>query len=195
MSRVIKTLRTPNELADAGLVARNGMDLARVAERYAVAITPAMVDLIDRNDADDPIARQFVPDVRELEQRPEERADPIGDIEHEAGAGRRASLSRSRAAEADARVSGVLPVLLPARDGGAGWRGADGRGVGHGHRLHRAQRSHVRSHHDGRRSADAGAAPHSRDHAAAFGDRACARAALALSRAGGRSGAGDAGAC
>jgi lysine 2,3-aminomutase len=84
MSRVIKTLRTPNELADAGLVARNGMDLARVAERYAVAITPAMVDLIDRNDADDPIARQFVPDVRELDRRPEERADPIGDIEHEA---------------------------------------------------------------------------------------------------------------
>ena len=38
-----------------------------------------MVQLIDRADADDPIARQFVPDARELQQLPQERADPLGE--------------------------------------------------------------------------------------------------------------------
>ena len=38
-----------------------------------------LADLIDRTDPHDPIARQFVPDARELEARPQELADPIGD--------------------------------------------------------------------------------------------------------------------
>jgi lysine 2,3-aminomutase len=54
--------------------------LARVAARYAVAITPAMEALID--DDDDPIALQFQPDPRELLTAPDERADPIGDAAH-----------------------------------------------------------------------------------------------------------------
>lgn len=53
-----------------------------VARRYAVAITPAMEALIDPADPDDPIARQFRPDVRELDTTPEELADPIGDDPH-----------------------------------------------------------------------------------------------------------------
>lgn len=56
--------------------------LDEVAERYAVAITPAMDALIDADDPADPIARQFLPDVRELETLPEEMADPIGDGVH-----------------------------------------------------------------------------------------------------------------
>jgi lysine 2,3-aminomutase len=74
------TLRLPSELIDAGLAApeRRG-DLARVAARYAVAITADIADLIDRNDPNDPIARQFVPDIAELTTTPGERADPIGD--------------------------------------------------------------------------------------------------------------------
>ncbi|KAB2917504.1 MAG: lysine-2,3-aminomutase-like protein [Hyphomicrobiaceae bacterium] len=75
-----KTLRTIAELHEAGLIPeadRNALE--QVASRYAVAITPAMAALIDRNDARDPIARQFVPDRRELEHKPEELADPIGD--------------------------------------------------------------------------------------------------------------------
>jgi len=47
-----------------------------------VAITPAMADLIDAADPDDPIARQFVPTAAELLQAPEESADPIGDQAH-----------------------------------------------------------------------------------------------------------------
>ncbi len=53
--------------------------LARVAERFSVAITPQMVDLLDPADPDDPIARQFLPTEAEFVTTPEERGDPIGD--------------------------------------------------------------------------------------------------------------------
>lgn len=53
-----------------------------MGDRYAVRLTPDVADLIDRNDPADPIARQFLPDIRELDIRNEERADPIGDEAH-----------------------------------------------------------------------------------------------------------------
>src|SRR5271170_5725644 len=75
-----KTLRAPAELADAQLARRDRfMELDEVAARYAVAITPAIAGLIDPADPHDPIARQFIPDARELELHPDESADPIGD--------------------------------------------------------------------------------------------------------------------
>jgi lysine 2,3-aminomutase len=78
-----RAIRTPAELVAAGLApAARLPELERVAERYAVAITPAVAGLIDRDDPDDPIARQFVPDLAELTVTPEERADPIGDLTH-----------------------------------------------------------------------------------------------------------------
>ncbi|HTN61451.1 MAG TPA: lysine-2,3-aminomutase-like protein [Devosia sp.] len=73
-------LKTVNDLVAAGL--SDGENLDAVAKKYAVAITPAMAALIDPNDPDDPIARQFVPDPRELVTTPEERVDPIGDLAH-----------------------------------------------------------------------------------------------------------------
>jgi lysine 2,3-aminomutase len=77
------TIRTPADLASAGLIGASGRAaLESVAARYAVAITPAMAELIDASDPDDPIARQFVPDARELDAAPEELADPIGDRAH-----------------------------------------------------------------------------------------------------------------
>jgi lysine 2,3-aminomutase len=78
-----KTLRAPSELVDAQFVFRDQIAaLEQVAARYAVAITPALADLIDPSDPHDPIARQFVPDTRELELHPQESGDPIGDAEH-----------------------------------------------------------------------------------------------------------------
>jgi lysine 2,3-aminomutase len=78
-----RSLRGPADLVEAGLASFDRLaDLERVAERYAVAITPAMAALIDRADAHDPIARQFVPDSAELEVQPDEAADPIGDDVH-----------------------------------------------------------------------------------------------------------------
>src|SRR5436190_6795920 len=77
------TIRLPSELVAAGLAPPETLaDLARVAARYAVAITPDIADLIDRNDPNDPIARQFVPDIAELTTAPGERTDPIGDDAH-----------------------------------------------------------------------------------------------------------------
>jgi lysine 2,3-aminomutase len=74
------TLRTVDELCEHALVSRERLgELAEVAARYAVAVTPVMAEAIDRSNPHDPIARQFVPDVRELDRRPDESSDPIGD--------------------------------------------------------------------------------------------------------------------
>src|SRR3954447_9848272 len=78
-----RTLRNVGDLQTSGLIpAEQVAELERVAARYAVALTPAMAGLIDQADANDPIARQFIPDAAELETRPEERPDPIGDDAH-----------------------------------------------------------------------------------------------------------------
>ncbi len=75
-----KTLNTAADLVAAGLLAAaDEAAIAAVTARYALAITPAVADLIDKNDAADPIARQFLPDPRELVMGAGERADPIGD--------------------------------------------------------------------------------------------------------------------
>ena len=77
-------LRTLDSLVDAGLIAPGRRaELEPVAERYAIALSPALAGLIERSDPNDPIARQFVPDVRELETRAQELSDPIGDFAHE----------------------------------------------------------------------------------------------------------------
>src|SRR5579862_7730757 len=73
-------IRRPSDLVGAGLIApKREAEIAAVAARYAVAVTPEMAALIDAADPADPIARQFIPDARELEIAPEENADPIGD--------------------------------------------------------------------------------------------------------------------
>jgi lysine 2,3-aminomutase len=78
-----RALRTPGELAEAGLIDPARIpELEQVAARYAVAVTPAIAALIDPADPDDPIARQFLPTTAELDARPEELADPIGDAAH-----------------------------------------------------------------------------------------------------------------
>ena len=77
-----KTLHAP-DLTAAGLVPPERLaELERVAARYAVAVTPAMAELIDPDDPADPIARQFLPTAAELDHRPEESSDPVGDETH-----------------------------------------------------------------------------------------------------------------
>ena len=83
MNKHIRTLRTAGEVVDEGFVTpEEHAALEKVAARYAVALPPALAALIDRDDPQDPIARQFVPNAAELETRPEELADPIGDDAH-----------------------------------------------------------------------------------------------------------------
>jgi lysine 2,3-aminomutase len=87
-TNVVATLRHPSELVAHGLVPDTALpDLEKVAARYAVAVTPHIAALIDPQDPDDPIARQYLPDVRELVQVPGEDADPIGDHAHSPVAG------------------------------------------------------------------------------------------------------------
>jgi lysine 2,3-aminomutase len=72
-------LKSVDALVREGLIVPDGR-LDAIAETLAIAITPDMAALIDRNDvARDPIARQFVPSLAEAEIAPDEIADPIGD--------------------------------------------------------------------------------------------------------------------
>lgn len=75
-----QTLRSAAELAAAGLIPRRSVeDAAHVGRRYAIAVSPAVAALIEPGGPADPIARQFLPDARELDTHPSELADPIGD--------------------------------------------------------------------------------------------------------------------
>ncbi len=77
----MSAIKTLDGLEQAGLIAdRAGLDA--VAEKYAISLTPAVLDLIDPTDPNDPIARQYVPSAAELITTPDERADPIGDLTH-----------------------------------------------------------------------------------------------------------------
>jgi len=77
----MKTLRSIDDLATAALLQDGASpELEAVAARYAVAVTPAMVELIRQGASG--IAEQFLPDARELETTPEENSDPIGDHPH-----------------------------------------------------------------------------------------------------------------
>jgi lysine 2,3-aminomutase len=79
LTAAMQTLRTLKALEREGLIKADPR-LAEAARSMAIALTPELAGLIDRtNLAQDPIARQFVPDIRETEIAPEERADPIGD--------------------------------------------------------------------------------------------------------------------
>jgi lysine 2,3-aminomutase len=81
--KVATTFREPTELVEHGLAPAAALDeLEQVAARYAVAVTTDIADLIDRDDPNDPIARQFIPSADELLATPGEDADPIGDHTH-----------------------------------------------------------------------------------------------------------------
>lgn len=81
-------LRNIEALADAGLIASDlsaaeSAALEEVSGRYSIAISAAVVDRIDlAHLATDPVARQFVPDVRELNHADSSLSDPIGDDVH-----------------------------------------------------------------------------------------------------------------
>lgn len=77
------TLRTAAQICDHGFASQDDRPaLEDVSTRYAVALPPALAGLIDKNDPNDPIARQFVPSQAELDHRNEELLDPIGDDTH-----------------------------------------------------------------------------------------------------------------
>lgn len=77
------TLRTARQFIERGLVPPEGRNaFETVASRYAVALPQGLAELINTSSPTDPIARQFVPTPAELEVRPDELNDPIGDNAH-----------------------------------------------------------------------------------------------------------------
>ena len=75
-----RTLNTAEDLVSAGLIAPERRNEATaVSRRYAIALTATAARLIAPTDPDDPIARQYLPDARELVRHPAEVVDPIGD--------------------------------------------------------------------------------------------------------------------
>ncbi len=74
-----QTARSPEDLVNVDILPAITPELRRVAEEFSVAVTPAMVNLIDRDDPHDPIAAQFIPSAAELNILPGERPDPIDD--------------------------------------------------------------------------------------------------------------------
>jgi lysine 2,3-aminomutase len=75
-----RTARSGQDLAEAGLITPAQVsEIDETREQFSMAVTPAMMDLMNPNHANDPIARQFIPTSDELTVLPEERADPIGD--------------------------------------------------------------------------------------------------------------------
>jgi lysine 2,3-aminomutase len=77
-------LRTIESLVEAGLLPPDASDtMETLTKQYALAITPDLVDLMDADNPEDPIRKQFVPDLRELTVAADEIDDPIGDEAHE----------------------------------------------------------------------------------------------------------------
>ncbi|MFA4994245.1 MAG: lysine-2,3-aminomutase-like protein [Bdellovibrionales bacterium] len=74
--------RSLEDLVAAGVLPAATPELEAVAAKYSVAVTSAMMELINPSDPADPIAAQFVPSVKELVTLPDELADPIGDQSH-----------------------------------------------------------------------------------------------------------------
>ncbi len=71
-ARAPKTLKTPTDLAATGLIpAADAAALAAVTARYTMAVPPALARLIEQGHA--AVARQVIPDPRELLTTPEER--------------------------------------------------------------------------------------------------------------------------
>jgi lysine 2,3-aminomutase len=83
MAKARKTLRSADDLVAAGLLpAERRGEIERVTALYATAITAGIAERIDTDDPRDPLARQFVPDARELDTQEIETTDPIGDDAH-----------------------------------------------------------------------------------------------------------------
>src|SRR5947209_8407154 len=73
-------LREAAELVAHGLAPAVALpELEKIAERYAIAVTLEIAELIEPGNPDDPIGRQFIPSAEELAHSPGENPDPIGD--------------------------------------------------------------------------------------------------------------------
>lgn len=86
--KTLQTLRSPEQLLTAGLIEGGDLQaITEVAKHFSIGISAQIHGLIQKDDANDPIAAQFVPSPRELSLAAEELQDPIGDETHSPLAG------------------------------------------------------------------------------------------------------------
>ena len=174
MNAAPKTLRHLSELTAAGLApASRRAALEKVAAQYAVAITPAMAELIDTSDPHDPIARQFVPDAAELETQPQERADPIGDHAHSPVDGVVHRYPDRALLKLTATCAVYCRFCFRREMVGPGAESAVAAAARRRARLHRRAPGNLGGHPDRRRPAGAVAAPAQAGDDAACRDRPC----------------------
>jgi lysine 2,3-aminomutase len=73
-----RTLRSAEDLAEAGLIARTRVQaIGEVARRYSISVTPLVARLIGEHGA--ALARQYLPEPEELVTAPHELDDPTAD--------------------------------------------------------------------------------------------------------------------
>jgi len=76
-----KSLRTPEDLLNAGWISPEMLpEIQAVSEEFSIALTPAVQASLTQ--PKDPVARQYLPDARELIRQTYERNDPVGDDAH-----------------------------------------------------------------------------------------------------------------
>lgn len=79
-----KSIKSVKALSSAGFIPKEKIAvLETVAQQFSVSITASMAELLfsenDDNEKNYPIHRQFVPDEKELDIKPYELNDPVGD--------------------------------------------------------------------------------------------------------------------
>lgn len=79
----LRTLRSAASLVEGGLIdAANQPEIEQVLQRYSLAITPYVAEIISTSDPTGGVARQYVPDTPENSVTTDELIDPIGDHPH-----------------------------------------------------------------------------------------------------------------
>ena len=77
------TLRKISDLESHNLVGDSDRaGIVNVLEKFSLAVTPHVLDVIKKSDSDGAVAAQFVPSVLELQEHTSETDDPIGDVKH-----------------------------------------------------------------------------------------------------------------
>lgn len=78
-----KNINSIEDLANFGLLdLPDAQLLAPIVKDYKLAISSELISSIKQKNYEDPIFRQFVPDIREIEAKAYEEFDPIGDNRH-----------------------------------------------------------------------------------------------------------------
>jgi lysine 2,3-aminomutase len=82
-SKITTTIRTSDGLLEHDLITEDARaEIDRVAQQFAIAITPSVLETIVTADPDLGVARQYVPSAAENTITASELHDPIGDLAH-----------------------------------------------------------------------------------------------------------------